>query len=650
VAPSGARRAPVKGELANILAARPAKVLLHGARASDRHEDDELAVLGDWAFERCTLVQQRITKLPPLPATLKSLALRHDVSLTSLAGIERLTSLQSLELVGVPGLDLTEVMALLVELPELTQLELDGDVPLGIAKLPSLLELTIDVASKVDLAGTFATLGKITTLRNLALRSRAKKLPPPVGAMTGLVKLSLEGSDFTSLPAEIGKLERLEELSIKYTQIATLPDELCACAALRVLDADDSQLKTLPAQIGKLQHLRELHLWTKTLRSLPESIGDLAELRALHLPYAPRPKLIVPASIYKLRLETFAGPREIREKLTMRPPPTPEDDRVWIHDADRIPDDFGDPIELEIMLPEHTAPLPQLSQLRRLKSLSLEVGDLDGALRRIAGAEHLTELAIKGTYTSVPDSLGKLEQLESLVLESGSATYTSEPGTLKELPAAIAKLARLKTLVIGRHAMTKLPDAIGALAALEHLKLRVEGLAALPETLGALSHLRELELDEVAGLKCLPQSLARCTALERFTIWRSQDEALAVKNLELLGTLPALKSLSLGQLRGVDIESLVDALASRPLEALDLRYTKIRKLPASIGALRKLQRLELASTDVEKLPASLRDCTELRWISLPHSLARAENLKDQLPAGRWKKNFRSHVTWYERSA
>lgn len=667
----------MKGELSAILAKRDANVYLSGNRVDDCYDDDELAVLGEWPVESCSLSKQRITRLPPLQPSLKSLSVFEHGELASLDGIERLTSLQSLTLGHLPCVDFERAFELLVELPELTELRLYGEgwraVPRSIAKLPSLVEIMIDHAPSFDLAPAFATLGEVATLRNvrvwiwekvvpdalaplqqievLDMRGKGEVFPPSVGTLARLQKLVLERSKFGALPPEIGALQRLVELDIQGNPIAVLPDEVCECANLEVLSASGTLLKTLPAQIGKLQKLRVLGLSTKKLKSLPPSIGDLAELRELNLPWSDKSKLVVPDSLYNLRLEKFFGPSAIQKKLTLRPPPTPELDRVVLYDRARIPADFGDPVELELNLPERTEPLPQLSQLRRLKDLTLDVGDLDDALRRVASAEYLRSLAIKGEMTEIPDSLGELVQLEWLLIDSGSRTMTTTAGTLRVLTEAIGKLAQLRTLTIERHAMTALPDSLGQLAALKSFVVRANALAALPDSIGQLAGLDTLGISAAHKLRELPSSLSGCTALETLGI---SDSELAATDLTVVGALPALKTLSLVSSRGFDLAAILDALAGGPLETLNLRYTRITELPASIGALSKLRVLDLEATNLKRFPAALRDCTELRWISLPslYDMDRdvRDNIKAHLPQGRWKKHHRGYVTWYERSA
>jgi len=106
-------------------------------------------------------------------------------------------------------------------------------------------------------------------------------------------------------------------------------------------------------------------------------------------------------------------------------------------------------------------------------------------------------------------------------------------------------------------------------------------------------------------------------------------------------------------LRGMSIflAPTIDALAGGPLEELDLTNARLVSLPASIGGLANLRVLHLEGTGLTGLAPELRACGALRWISIPYTLATEvkNKLKDHLPKGRWKRNYRSGTTWYERS-
>jgi leucine-rich repeat protein SHOC2 len=629
-------------------------VRLYGQRAAERYTDEDLADLAAQPIEQLTLSRQRITRLPPLQPGLRTLSVG-QCDLASLDGIERQPTLQKLWLGTLPKLDLARVFALCAELPELTEVRLAGgfeSLPREIAKLPSLLSFELEDTHALDLAGAFAALGASATLRTLRILGAAK-IPdavapltqletlelrsaggemPSIGAMRALVKLDLGKCRFKALSPTIGQLAALEVLLLDHDPITVLPDELCACTNLRVLDLDETFVKALPAQIGRLANLRELRARTRRLRTLPESIGDLAELRTLTLPWD---KVTVPESIYRLRLESFSGPHAVDAKLVKRPPATPQVDRLYLHEADRLPADFGDPLVLDLRVRAYTGPLPQLDACRRLQEITIDTGNLAEAFTRLAQRPALHTVRIEGEHAVLPDALGALAQITTLQIECAK---------LARLPASIGRLQQLEHLWLKPHAMTTLPDEIGALAALRNYTLDAGALVALPETFGQLACLERFEL-VTGSLARLPASIAGCAALVDVTI-RGASPPKPLGGLVTLAKLPALRRLSVRNIEGAG--AMVEALAGTAIEELAL-HCKLATLPPAIGTLAKLHTLKLEDTRVTRLPPTLRDCSALRWISIPYTLEDAANVKPHLPKGRWKRQFRSHVTWYERS-
>jgi Leucine-rich repeat (LRR) protein len=629
-------------------------VRLYGTRAAERYTDEDLPDLAAHPIEDLRLSRQRITRLPPLQPGLRTLAIGDCDDLASLDGIERQPTLQRLWLGSLPKLDLARVFALCAELPELTELKLFGTVtalPREVALLPSLLSVELEETHALDFAGSFVALGASATLRTLRVRGVAR-LPdavaplarletlelgrvhgtmPSVGAMRALVTLDVTDCRFKAVSSTIGQLAALETLLLTRNPITALPDELCACTNLRVLDLDDTHVKALPAQIGRLVNLRELRVRSNRLRTLPASIGELAELRTLSLPWD---KLTVPESFYRLRVESFSGPAAIDKQLVKRPPPTPQVDRLHLHEHDRLPTDFGDPLVLRLDVHAHTGTLPQLDACRRLQEITIDTGNLADAFVRLARLPALRHVTIESEHDVLPDELGALAQISRLEIECPK---------LARLPASIAHLDRLEALSIRPHAMTALPDEIGGLAALRRLALDATD-CAVPATFGKLARLESLVL-AVGEHARLPRSLVDCSALATVAL-DARFEAPCLDDVTVLARLPALRVLALRNVAGA--AAVVEALAGTQIEELAL-HCQLETLPSAIGTLAKLRTLKLEDTRLTQLPPALLDCHQLRWISIPYRIARITGIKAQLPAGRWRKHYRSSVTWYERT-
>ncbi|MDQ3339293.1 MAG: leucine-rich repeat domain-containing protein [Myxococcota bacterium] len=623
-------------ELDAALASAATQVSLPGSRAADRYDDDELARLGVLAIEELSLSRHPISRLPPLQPTLRRLTLA-NLALESLDGIEDQIRLQALSLTDLPALDLEAAFGQLAELPELTTLRLGGAslrvLPRAITKLPSVVEVELVDCAQLELADAFAKLGAMPTLRILRIEG-VVVIPDKCAALASLRVLDLRGCKLKALPPSIGRLGSLEELDISNNPIRILPGELCALAKLRILRAADVALRTLPAQIGRLANLELLCVTGDKMATLPASIGDLAKLRTLEL----SDHIDVPESLYRLSLESFEGPSDAVRRLVLRAPPTPDSDSVEIDDAERMPADFGDPLELVIKLPDHDAPIVQLSALRRLRSLAIEVKELGDVLARVAHCQYLRCASVVAPSNGsdnaglLPDAIGELVELTSLCVDGYG------------VPDALGRLTNLETLEIGRHSMTRLPDAIGRLANLTELSLHPHGIVELPGALGELGKLRTLRLAHAGRLDRLPAELARCRALETIEIGGAYQDC-KLFDVDVLGGLPALKRFAINRNRAVPIVQILRALAGTQLEELDIGDNPIVVLPSEIGGLARLRRLHLPP-HLTSLPAELRACRELRYVANP---PRDLQVKDYLPAGRWRKSQRGGDTWFERT-
>jgi Leucine-rich repeat (LRR) protein len=66
------------------------------------------------------------------------------------------------------------------------------------------------------------------------------------------------------LPPEIGKLVFLEKLTLSQNYLDSLPSEIGNCTALQYIDIKSNPVKTLPASFGNLHDLKQLDFsWNK---------------------------------------------------------------------------------------------------------------------------------------------------------------------------------------------------------------------------------------------------------------------------------------------------------------------------------------------------------------------------------------------------
>jgi Leucine-rich repeat (LRR) protein len=620
---------------------RPPRIDLWGRDAHRRVIDEDFDGVDLAAVTSCALREQPITRVPAFGPALVELELTLCKELVSLEGIERCTGLTKLRLDYLSDrLDLQREFARLAELPELTCLEVSGSaLPDNVADLPSVIELDL-MNCPLDLV----TIGQVSTLRRLVLRGTSPwtlgdldpiagnvktlelhdvgVMPPSIGVLDKLERLKIVRSrHLRKIPRDLGGLASLVELTID-APIRTIDASICRCSKLEVLELGSSSVADLPEAIGDLARLHTLRLSSKT-ETLPESIGKLAALRVLWLPA----RIEAPASISQLCIEDYLGPADVGARIPRRTPSTPHKDDLRFGMNDPLPDDFGDPIQLELKRKDDHGPVPQLANLRRLERAELRVPDLESALAALANSPRLNHLSLYDAAV-MPEALGRLDMLRAL--------YAS--GTFATLPESIGNLAALERLFVTAP-ITTLPASFAKLARLDTLSLQCPQLGDVPACVAELPSLSRVYIDGE-----LPAALARSRSITYVAITCSEPP----KNLAALAGLAQLDSLVLsGPIAG--LESLLAALAATSLRCLELGRGVGRALPSTISAVAStLVHLDLRRSDITKLPSTLRDCAALASVSLPVPEFGVDAVS-LLPPIKWTKRKWSDYVLFERS-
>jgi hypothetical protein len=169
-----------------------------------------------------------------------------------------------------------------------------------------------------------------------------------------------------------------------------------------------------------------------------------------------------------------------------------------------LPRQLGTLINLETL---------EMSCLEKLEDLPDEIGKL----------RKLSSLVIDNgngcaMNVSLPRSIGQLENLKVLTLYGAldARDITSDQplrrAKSKRLPPTIANLRNLEELDLGRNGLPAVPVQIAALHKLKRLGLDYNNIRELPAAIGNLKNLKELSLRSNGGVK-LPQSLAALKGL-----------------------------------------------------------------------------------------------------------------------------------------
>jgi Leucine-rich repeat (LRR) protein len=287
---------------------------------------------------------------------------------------------------------------------------------------------------------------------------------------------------------------------------------------------------------------------------------------------------------------------------------------------------------------------------------------------------NLTSLHLKTAYLEVndelitlPESLGQLTKLETLVIEGFSALRTLPEAighltALKalrlrhlkgfaELPTSLWQLKELKALIIANSGINQIPNAINQLTALTSLSLRnLRALTALPAGLWQLNSLEALELYLLPCIDKIPELTRQFTALKSLelvhlealtvlptNLWQlNKLELLTLEHLPLISKISEeishLQSLRHLKLAGMPLLSVLPLglWQLSKLETLYLVYIPLHNIPEELGQLSALTLLELEQMySVKTLPQSLGQLQKLEMLKLA-GLANIEALPETI--------------------
>ena len=153
------------------------------------------------------------------------------------------------------------------------------ELPPSIGFLNSLKKLSLWINRLKNIPNS---IGSLSSLEYLNLRvNYLKNLPDSIGNLAFLKELDLFANRLVTLPPSIGELNLLEKLILSKNELVELPDSIGSLSSLKILDVSKNELKTLPASIGLMSSLEILNLQQNNLLSLPDSIGKLTSLQTL---------------------------------------------------------------------------------------------------------------------------------------------------------------------------------------------------------------------------------------------------------------------------------------------------------------------------------------------------------------------------------
>ncbi|CAI5994019.1 unnamed protein product [Closterium sp. NIES-65] len=308
--------------------------------------------------------------------------------------------------------------------------------------------------------------------------------------------------------------------------------------------------------------------------------------------------------------------------------------------AEILPADIGELMpcvrELSLFRCASVTELPEeLTSLARLESLRIssctQISRLPRNLGELSALKRLELFALP--LTALPDSLAQLTRLEFSLLEcQGVRRLPAEFSCLtaletlylgQMLPDGIGKLSNLKTLLLEEHGHVQrlLPSSFTQLSLLTRLELNRSTIEELPQDIAMLSSLQHLCLCSCPNLRMIHDSVSGLTGLE----------ILVIDNCYHLTPVPGLDAFT--RLKRLEVVHCVaEPPASLPpsLEFLAMPMYSQRAPPSTMPHLPHLRSLELSKIDAGSNLAAITSACRLRRLKL-QLVGEAEDLPSPFP-------------------
>ncbi|CAI5962620.1 unnamed protein product [Closterium sp. NIES-65] len=369
-------------------------------------------------------------------------------------------------------------------------------------------------------------------------------------------------SDF-GLPGSIYQLVRLRSLALADLSALTAPQvkAFSSLAALSIntliWDYQDLQNLTQLASLTCLSVPREVFLSSRATPPHPFSFAHLSSLRSLDLGYGcPQFDVMFPSD----------SPCSLLERLSLN----------QCDDLANLPDDIS-------------------NRLPSLRELSISDCFMKHP-KQVTSLSCLRSLILSGcSFVGLPDSLGEMPALKTLVLDKLSLNF----------PASCSRLQSLETLVVSE--CTSCDELRGPLkfpTSLKTLCLAGSPFLVLPDNIGELINLETLFLNMYRTRHQLPSSFVQLASLTRLELQQCELAELP----EAMGELRRLRELYLFSCWR--IQKLPESLSH--LCKLQLSKSRIQSLPSNFVRLTRMQDLDLR--DCKQLEALPDDLGELKLL------------------------------------
>jgi Leucine-rich repeat (LRR) protein len=302
-------------------------------------------------------------------------------------------------------------------------------LPESFGHLEYLSELTLSMNNFIEIPECLTKLTNINTLSMCV--NKIEIIPDSLSKMTNLTKLYLGINKIKKIPESLCSMTKLVDLSLEYNNITYIPYLIKNLSNLKYLDLKlNKNIKKLPESIWQLDNLLELNCEDNPLAELPKNFGNFSNLSRLKIDIY---DVIIPESFkYLTKLENLNIYTSIKSYKNL--------------------EDF----------------IKNFTHLTKLKIYCENLEDLTEDFGKLT---KLNLLEIKGRLTGLPETIGNLTNLQTLILSDNC---------IKLLPETIGNLTNLKKLEVANNQLIKLPESIKNLTNLSQLSLRSNLFQELP--------------------------------------------------------------------------------------------------------------------------------------------------------------------------
>ncbi len=219
----------------------------------------------------------------------------------------------------------------------------------------------------------------------------------------------------------------------------------------------------------------------------------------------------------------------------------------------------------------------------------------------LLGLPNLRKLDISGNpLESIPDVVTQILHLEELILIRVELT---------EIPDAIANLTNLRQLQLNDNQITQIPEAIAKLPNLTQLDLSYNQITQIPEAIAKLTNLTQLILSD-NQITQIPEAIANLTNLTQLVLYNNQITQIP----EAITKLTNLTRLYLFNNQITQIPQAIANLTN--LTQLDLFNNQITQIPQAIANLTNLTQLDLSYNQITQIPEAIANLTNLTQLEL----------------------------------